>query len=364
MNKRITLSAVALAVFGSFNASADTTWISTSSTTFTTAANWNNGLPSTGPQLAIFADSATVQHTVNITGATARNTVGISFPSFAGGAGFVFGSSTADSPGFQNRAGGSANGILNNDNNTQTFNVSVTLFSNTGIAGSGAAQTFNAAGGDIVFSGNHPTGRSTVNNNGGTITVDGAHNVTIGSSGSTFGDLIGAGGLVKNGSGTLSLGGSAANTYSGGTTLNLGTILAGKANALSSGAVVFAGGTFNPGAFNQIMAAATLTLSGAATVDYLAGASEVAFANSSALAWTGTLNLLNWNPLTDKLRFGVDATGLTASQLNLIEFDGVGLGTAQIDSSGYVFAAVPEPSSIALLILGGLSMVALRRRKV
>src|ERR1035437_596861 len=148
--------------FACVRALADTTWISTSSTIFTTAGNWNNGLSSTGPQLGIFADSATIQHTIDIQGTTAGNTIGIQCNNIAGGAGFVFGSSTANSPGFQSRAGGAANGVLNNDDSTQTFNVSFTMFSATGVTGPTAAQTFNAAAGNLVFSGNHPIGRSTV----------------------------------------------------------------------------------------------------------------------------------------------------------------------------------------------------------
>ena len=335
---------------------ADTTWISTSSTAFITAGNWNNGLPSTGPQLAIFADSASIQHTIDITGTTARNTIGIQFNAFAGGGGFTFGSSANNSPGFQSRAGGAANGVLNNDENTQTFNVSFTMFSSAGAAGSGAAQTFNAAGGNLVFSGNHPAGRSTVNNNGGALTVDGAYNVTIGIAGATYGDLVGAGGLIKNGTGTLTLGGTAANTFSGGTTLNAGKIVAAKANALSSGALVATGGTFDTGGLNQSLG--TLDLNGTLTLDLKSGNSAVSFANSSALDWGSfNLNIVNWTAGTDTLRFGTDSTGLTAPQLALITFTDLEGLHGQIDASGYVTPMpVPEPATgmVMLLGLGGL----------
>ena len=357
----------ALCGFAYAPAFGDTTWISTSSTTFTTVGNWNNGLPSTGPQMAIFADSATIQHTIDITGTTARNTIGIYFnPLFSGGAGFTFGSSANNSPGFQSRAGGTANGILNNDNDTQTFNVSLTLFTSTGIAGAGAAQTLNAAAGNLVFSGNHPAGRSTINNNGGTVTVDGAHNVTIGISGATYGDLIGTGGLIKNGAGTLTLGGTAANTFSGGTTLNAGTILAAKANALTSGgALVASGGTFATGGLNQSLG--TLDLNGSLALDLGSGASAVSFNNSSALDWgTFNLNISNWTLGSDTLRFGTGATGLTAGQLALINFVDLGGAHGQIDANGYVTPApVPAPSTLALSLLGGLGMATwIRRRRL
>jgi hypothetical protein len=110
------------------------------------------------------------------------------------------------------------------------------------------------------------------------------------------------------------------------------------------------------------MSATTLGLTAstaASTIDYGAGASEVDFGNSSSLTWTGTLNLLNWDPSIDKLRFGTDSSGLTSAQLADIEFNGGGLGTATLDSNGYV-TAVPEPS-ISLVLLGA-SLLLVRRR--
>jgi len=104
------------------------------------------------------------------------------------------------------------------------------------------------------------------------------------------------------------------------------------------------------------------TSTAASVIDFGAGASEVDFANSSAVNWTGSvLNLVNWDPSIDKLRFGSDATGLTSAQLAKIEFNGSGLGSAQLDPNGFVI--VPEPSALLLFVVGGLAM-GIRRRRI
>jgi autotransporter-associated beta strand protein len=61
----------------------------------------------------------------------------------------------------------------------------------------------------------------------------------------TFGGLLAGatGSLIKASSGTLTL--SAANTYGGGTTVNLGTLIVGNAGALGTGAVTVNGGTLD-----------------------------------------------------------------------------------------------------------------------
>ncbi len=83
---------------------------------------------------------------------------------------------------------------------------------------------------------------------GGTINLAAGHTLTTSTSSSSnfFGIIAGAGALVKDGTGTLNLGGSA-NTYSGGTTVKGGLILIDGDSALGAGTVTLNGGGLRPG---------------------------------------------------------------------------------------------------------------------
>ena len=161
------------------------------------------------------------------------------------------------------RAGGTPNGIQNDETATQTINAPILLYSATGGTGSGASQTWNAASGALVFSGSYNAGLATVNLQGGTLTIDGGFNTTIGT-GTGRGDIAN-GSLIKNGTGTLTLGGTRANTYTGTTTVNAGTVQAGKVNAFGTGQLLLNGGTAASGGFNQTIGA--LNLQGSAHLD-------------------------------------------------------------------------------------------------
>jgi fibronectin-binding autotransporter adhesin len=361
-----------LAAMAANQATAQTTtsWISAASGLWSTTANWSSGLPSTGPQIADFPGTATLFRTLDLAG-TGRVAVGVQYDFTAGGVGYTFTGTAGTVVGLFLRAGGSVNGIVNNDDSLQNINVSVKLTSNVGSQGAAAAMVFNAAAGDLAFNGNTTTLAApwTINLNGASnLTFTGSANISVGASGP--GAIVNTntgsnGGLIKSGSGTLTLGGTAANTYIGTNQINAGTVLAGKVNAFGSGnALILAGGTFNSGGKNQNIG--TLDLRATATLDLGSGASAVAFANSSTFTWVGNLNIVNWTSGSDTLQFGTDATGLTTTQLGEVVFtDLPGTPSAQIDANGFITPmAVPEPSTLAFSVLGGCGLFfAVRRRK-
>ncbi|HEX4589239.1 MAG TPA: PEP-CTERM sorting domain-containing protein [Gemmataceae bacterium] len=206
-------------------------------------------------------------------------------------------------------------------------------------------------------------------NNGGSTspltlsnTISGSGNITL-STNST--------GSVITFSGPNTYTGTTSITGAGGTGAGSGkvTLKLGAINTIASSSNVnLAGGVLDPDGFNQNMSSTTLTLSAStagSTIDYEAGAAEVDFANSSGVPWASgtTLNLANWNPGSTRLRFGTDPTGLLSAQLAEIEFNGSGLGTAQLDNQGYVVNPAPEPSSLLLVGAGAAGLGWYRRRR-
>ena len=197
-----------------------------------------------------------------------------------------------------------------------------------------------------------------------TLTVNPANGVSTtfsgviaGTSGGTQGDLA----LIKSGLGTLVLAG--ANTYSGSTTINAGTLTAatssGSALGSTSSITVNSGGTLLLGASNQInnsvtmtlaggtfakgnfaegttsaagMGALTLTASGShidfgtGTVGVLSFASFTPAADTLSIDnWTGTFNTVG-DASTDRLVFNSDQ----AANLNNFWFTGYAPGASEL----------------------------------
>jgi outer membrane autotransporter protein len=169
--------------------------------------------------------------------------------------------------------------------NNLSANVSGTINDGGSFGGTGASLVKVGTGTLTLSGANTYTGGTTINAgalsisadnnlgdtagplalNGGTLQITAAgvmlsptRAVSLGAGGGTFdvtqsasisSGISGAGGLTKTGAGTLSLGG--ANTYSGGTTVNAGTLqLLPGASLSAGGALTVNGGTFNTGGNN------------------------------------------------------------------------------------------------------------------
>ncbi|AZO81889.1 hypothetical protein BLM15_29165 (plasmid) [Bosea sp. Tri-49] len=161
-------------------------------------------------------------------------------------------------------------------------------------AGSLAASgSLNLAGGGAAFDISAATGGRTIRSlagSPGTAITLGANTLTLGGGPNTTfgGSIIGTGGIVKQGSGTLTLTG--ANTYTGGTTVNAGTLaLNGVGSLAASGSLSLAGAA---AAFDINAAAANQTIgafSGVTSSTVVLGANTLTFGNATNQTFAGSI---------------------------------------------------------------------------
>lgn len=206
----------------------------------------------------------------------------------------------------------------------------------TGISNGGALTNSSSAA--VTFPGLitlGSTGASIIANagdiniaNSGTITGSGFGLILGGSGNGTMSSSIGtgAGTLTKTGSGTWTL--SAANTFTGGTSLTGGILNTGASNVLSSaGAVTFNGGTFSSGTtagYSQTVG--LLNISSNGTLALGTGVHSINFSAAGTFLYAKTLTITGWqgayngtSGTAGKVFVGSSA-GLTSVQLTQIKF--------------------------------------------
>jgi len=149
----------------------------------------------------------------------------------------------------------------------------------------------------------------------------------------TFGGILsGTGSLVKTGNGTLTLTG--ANSYTGTTSVNAGTLALGAGNVLPGTAVSIGNATLDAGTFADT--AGTLDVTSTAKINLGTG-TTLAFANSSAIDWSGgSLNITGAFVPGTSLRFGTTSGGLSPAQLALISAPGYAVFS--LTSTGHLTA--------------------------
>jgi autotransporter-associated beta strand protein len=227
-----------------------------------------------------------------------------------------------------------------------------------------AGGTFQATAAQTLASGlqvSTTSATSTIDTNGNTVAITNA--------------ISGSGGLIKTGANTLTF--SDANTYTGATAINGGTLALSSAGSLASTTLGVAAG-----AHFDVSAQSSYSLSGKAITLSLDG-SSIGLIDAGSLAIdlgsaTLTLNLTTTTPgaLYDFLTSSSPATGNLGSVTLAGPFSGSLTKSGDIwsgTSGGYTFsldqtsgtlaiAAVPEPSSWAFLGLSLGILAWLRRR--
>ena len=170
-----------------------------------------------------------------------------------------------------------------------------------GTGASGATLSINAAN----FASSRP-----VVIGGASATID-----TVGSTNATLaGSIGGSGGLIKAGTGTLTLSGS--NSYAGPTSVTAGTLRAGKTNLFGGGLSAAAGTTVDFGGFSQ-------------TVESIAGSGTIAMGAGSLTLGSGNSSSAFGGSITG-------SGGLTKSGSGTVTLSGLSLFTGGITLNGGV----------------------------
>ena len=228
-------------------------------------------------------------------------------------------------------------GFIKNGSGTQTLSGANTYTGTT---------TINA--GTVVIGAGGTTGSLSTSSSitvNGTLAFNRSDNITQATHFSTAA-IGGTGSIVQNGGGTLTL--NAANTYSGGTTLNTGTLVIGNTAAAGSGTITQTDGTSllkfdttgtitNAMSVYNVLATQSATLSGAITVnnatwevdsgDTLTVSGNLSGTGGTTKNGTGTLVLSGNNSNTG-------ATTVNAGTLNAASANALGSTSSVVVSNG------------------------------
>jgi autotransporter-associated beta strand protein len=235
-----------------------------------------------------------------------------------------------------------------------SYGVSIRLADSTA-AGGTANGILNLTGGSLTVEGDILRGASTGTSNatillnGGTLNMGGHDLGAAGSGVLTFtvasgtlqnvATINGTGGLTKTSTGMLTLLGT--NTYVGATTISAGSLVLGANNVLPDNSNIFIGAA-TLDATTRTDTIGTLNVTAAANIN-LGNGAALTFANSSAVNWTGTLNISGTFVSGSSIRFGTTSTALTATQLGKIS--ATGFASFSLDSSGFLVGDTAPASS-------------------
>lgn len=162
-------------------------------------ANWTSGAAPVNTESVTFAGTTRLTPSMNAN----YSLTGVAFDATAG-------SFNVGTPG-STLTLTAGTGVINNSANPQTLTVPISM---------SAAQTFNAAAGDLNLGGN-------LTNGGNMVTIAGVSNITA------SGAITGGGGLTKTGDGTLTL--SADNGFTGNLFAKAGAVVMAGASRISNG---------------------------------------------------------------------------------------------------------------------------------
>ena len=194
------------------------------------------------------------------------------------------------------------------------------------------------------------TGTIALSNTG---TISGAtYGLTLGGAqGGSIASIIGttSGTLTKEGAGTWTL--SGANTYTGGTTISAGTLKAGSAAALGTGAVSIGAGVLDLTFSGTVALSSTLSMSAGAAITNSANTSSLSVAGTSTLA--GNINTAGNQTYTGAVTLGAD-TSLSTLNTSLTNTNGTISFSSTFDSASASYYGLSVSNGTGITAFAGI----------